>query len=436
MPVRLPLAALTLPVLLGAVACGQTGAPGSSRGVSESSQSIVGGGTSGPQHDAVVQIVRDGFLGCTGTLIAPNLVLTARHCVTGDDAQEGAGAPEAEAGCALGKTLPASSFAIKRGAAVEPEGRVTRPDARASRVFTTTVASVCSFDIALLQLDRAVQGAKIAKVRFTPLTRGERGLLAVGYGVNGRTQDLPDARRARGNLVALAIGPASATFQQRSGETVPYDVPANDVATGESTCNGDSGGPLFDAQMNVVAVTSRGLPVESTCLDLPALYAGVAGHADLIRRAAAAAGATLEGERETAPPETDEEEPAVDRPGTTSDGRGEGDVANEATLDEGDDAASDEETGAPKPRTPKKKTTAVPSEDEDDARDGATVAPLATSGCATSPRSSRGGPGLRAFVALAALAAIAAVRRRRTRREARAVVSGGRPPPCPARCTR
>src|SRR5690606_8788372 len=49
-------------------------------------QPIIGGTTSGTEHDSVVVLTtfRDGarrFL-CSATLVAPNLILTARHCVT------------------------------------------------------------------------------------------------------------------------------------------------------------------------------------------------------------------------------------------------------------------------------------------------------------------------------------------------------------------
>src|SRR5215207_6280492 len=43
---------------------------------------IVGGTTSTTEQDGAVLISEDGIRSCTGTLIAPNLVLTARHCVS------------------------------------------------------------------------------------------------------------------------------------------------------------------------------------------------------------------------------------------------------------------------------------------------------------------------------------------------------------------
>ena len=55
---------------------------GPSDEVASQSGRLVGGtaDTSGPQHDTVV-VVRANLTRCTGTLIAPLVVLTARHCL-------------------------------------------------------------------------------------------------------------------------------------------------------------------------------------------------------------------------------------------------------------------------------------------------------------------------------------------------------------------
>src|SRR5664280_2851838 len=48
-------------------------------------QDVLYGKISGPEDDAVVKlesVAASGTMwGCTGTLVAPNLVLTARHCI-------------------------------------------------------------------------------------------------------------------------------------------------------------------------------------------------------------------------------------------------------------------------------------------------------------------------------------------------------------------
>src|SRR5262249_48392235 len=77
----------------------------------------------------------------------------------------------------------------------------------------------------------------------------------------------------------------------KNGTKIPTDVPVGEIATGESTCYGDSGGPILDAQGNVVGLTSRGL-IDS-CLDAPSIYSDVASHYAMIAKAAADAGHPL-----------------------------------------------------------------------------------------------------------------------------------------------
>jgi hypothetical protein len=252
--------------------------------------SIVGGTTSTTEQDAVVKLVNgDEF--CSGSLIAPNLVLTARHCVADPD--------PAEECAAYGPTRPANGFKIFIGVAVQADGE---PAALGERITVPTTSNMCSFDVALIQLDRDVVGARIATVRFSALAPNEP-TVAVGYGVDG--QDQPPAARMQRSTTVLGVGPTTVAYTARDGTTVRYAAPNGDVVTGESTCYGDSGGPLLDSLGQVVAVTSRGLeslfpagdPAHGNgCIDDPAVFAGVRFNEEVIRRAAAAAGHALPGE--------------------------------------------------------------------------------------------------------------------------------------------
>lgn len=297
--------------------------------------------------------------------------------------------------CALEPDQPATVFGVKLGARAA-SGAVT-PDAQGVRLFVAEGApTICGNDVALLQLDRKLSGAKIAKIRLTPVRKGESGFLAVGYGVNGRDDQPPPDRMRRGNLTVEAVGPTNATHRKSTGESVPYEVPDKDFTTGESTCNGDSGGPLFDAQRRIVGVTSRGLPVENSCIDLPAFYAGLAGNADIVERAASAVGLDLSDARGAAAEEeppvapADEEEPAPSRPKRRK-------PAEDLEGADDGDGERDRDT-----------TTRSRSEDDEEEE---TAAPVASTGCsATGTTSSRAG--LAPFAGLGLALAVVARRRR------------------------
>jgi MYXO-CTERM domain-containing protein len=320
--------------------------------VSATHQAIVGGATSTTAQDAAVMILANGRYACTGTLIAPNVVLTARHCVAANVDHSSRCGPATN-------DMPAAAFAISVGVNADETKKV----ARGTKLFVPPTTSLCGSDIALIQLDAAVTNAKIAKVRFEKLAVGET-TFAVGYG--SATPDGPSSntRRQRQTTVQ-AVGPASPTWKSQSGESIPYEVPSGDVSTGESTCTGDSGGPLFDEGGSVVGVTSRG--IDGECVDRPAVFASVAAHSKLINDATTAAGHPLaelssEGSNE-----------------------GEGDPGDEGTGD--DNGAS----------APRRKYEAQPN-----------------AGCRTTPVGSTSGA-MSALVGLAALAAASFRRRSQTK---------------------
>jgi Trypsin len=273
-----------------------------------STQSIVGGSVSTPSQDAAVLLNEAGAPSCTGTLIAPNLVLTARHCVTYFN-------PNTECGAPLRGELGPSLVTVSVGVHATRQGWV----ARATKFFVPTAQDLCGGDIALVMLDDDVTGITPATVRFSPPTIGEVAI-AVGYGDQGT------GRRQREGVKVLALGPVTTSYKTANGQSLPMRLPANELATTESTCYGDSGGPLFDALGQIIGIASRGL--DDLCNDRPTYWTTLAAYEALIRSAANAAGHPLP--EATVPP--------GDNRNAASGSRGAEDASSSNDVDDGDDS--------------------------------------------------------------------------------------------------
>lgn len=274
--------------------------------VGQTIQPIIGGATSGTEHDAVV--VLTNFVGgvrknlCSATLVAPNLIITARHCVS--DTQSSAACTEdgtALTGAAvMGDRSPGNLvvFLGRNGVAPNTED-ASKADAIGAKIVVGEASSVCNADLAFLVLDKKLD-APYAPIRLQPPAMADR-VAAVGWGVN-ETGALPTHRAVRADLALLGVGPGVYP------ENPQYGYGTSEFMVGESACAGDSGGPTFTAAGAVVGIASRagnGLARDpynyaTTCMGsgAHAVYTHLAAHQALVTRAFAEAGEPmwLEGE--------------------------------------------------------------------------------------------------------------------------------------------
>ncbi len=239
------------------------------------------GSQSPSTRDQVVFLHVEGTSGswndCTGTLIAPRAVVTAKHCVAtvpdrpfvcsgdGELVGDGAGAG------VFGAPVEPSTVQIYTGA--RP---VEEPAAFGKKLFHTGSFQACRDDLAVVVLDRAIELPTYSTLPRSPDTQIGDELRLVGYGTGQRTglverRELPNVRVTD---VDSGLGEPSASTPPRSF-----------VVDGNTVCIGDSGGPALSMDGDtLIGVYSR---ITGDCLSLESrnTFMLVAGYLDLLEEA-------------------------------------------------------------------------------------------------------------------------------------------------------
>ena len=232
---------------------------GSREPARDTSEAIVGGTTDTTRPD--VLILQDDTLAgfrCTATLIAPNLVITARHCVgkrsTGSALCRGNATDD---GAASLPNYGGDASAAPMYLASSPSGALL---ARGATIYDDGSTTACAHDVALIGLDRKITSITPALLRRTAVAPGDP-LVVMGFGWTDRMATINATERMKGTTSVLVQGPTVYTFQPLGDAmAAPAKVA---IATGEIgvqgiTMTGDSGGPAFDAMGRLTAVVSRG----------------------------------------------------------------------------------------------------------------------------------------------------------------------------------
>jgi hypothetical protein len=185
------------------------------------SQAVVGGGVTNPDTIAPSVVTLIGSHGnvCSGALIAPNVVLTAGHCIA-----------------------PQTSYRVL-DYATQPPRLLTAQKVARHPLFNlqTMLAHRATADVALLLLPAAVPSKTPALLGTprSPVAPGARFTIAgIGVTISGGDEGIGTIRAA--SLVA--------TGQPNGLQIRLVDPATNNTRNGLGACTGDSGAPVFEDQ--------------------------------------------------------------------------------------------------------------------------------------------------------------------------------------------
>ncbi|MFO0742346.1 MAG: trypsin-like serine protease [Labilithrix sp.] len=234
---------------------------------------IVGGTDSPSSEDFVVSITLPPDTFCSGILVSPRLVLTAKHCIGGNVAF---GTFNDQQTCTLRTAVGSpENFKIALGARDDPPTATLE----VSRVFADLSKLTCDNDVAALELKESVTGINFRPLQLDSPAVKDESVDAIGFGVVDDNRTTLNVRqRSTGRLLPLdSQGRIDRGGQTATPSGSSVSVPGGYVLASMLICQGDSGGPLVRSATGDIlgllhGVLAGGDSKVGSCSDSVAVY--------------------------------------------------------------------------------------------------------------------------------------------------------------------
>jgi len=225
---------------------------------------IIGGTTvMGNEFDDCVAIGDDSFFGCTGTLIAPDVVLTAGHCE------------------ALHTRVFVGNDLTKKGKQFRVSKHVRHPG------FDGTLNN----DLMLLILEKKIDGVTPRTIASSAVIDGAAAGRVVGFGTTDLAGTAGNGIKRQTDVPIVSVS-CVGTVKGKDDDSVYGCHRGREIVAGKplllhDTCKGDSGGPFFVSDGKggwlLAGVTSRGTDLAKTMCGDGGLYVRVDQYQEWIK---------------------------------------------------------------------------------------------------------------------------------------------------------
>jgi hypothetical protein len=219
-------------------------------------------------RDAIVRIVGQANLACTGTLIADDRVLTAHHCVAARDRK----------GLVLDHDIPPAAIQVELGQEDFPWGEVR---------VRAIVSPQCGYgsgdgDIAILVLERHLVGMPTVPVRIESPPELKEEFHVHGFGRCGPSDapttfslgDKKPEREKNKDETVDWIHPGGIHLRLRESDPVEWIGPGQ-FAAKAAICPGDSGGPVYGSNEHLIGVIAATVMIGDPADKRPSVFTRV-----------------------------------------------------------------------------------------------------------------------------------------------------------------